>query len=322
MREKIISLIPSGDLKRKIEETNHVFSDIELLRIVDLYAPSMEERIDMMRHISETSAEDVSALASEYIHYETKLFCDFLADAPGTVYELNIKETPDSYCERYLCASYAKALLYIDDFYKEYERIAEEGELTSYEITKRRVASLNDDFSEDTLFSLTLAPGKVVKRIYSYHDDVDCKSDSFCSECKEICHRRCDGVRYPNFAENFFLLKYRDHKGREAFAINLQHNEFDYDFIEEFYILKLDSPCIKKRGFSYETIFEAHGHLMLPDATLATEEELSPDMREDYRALVTFLKSLPEYMSREDRIDLAAKNIMELYRPAFEELAK
>lgn len=322
MTEKIIELLPSANLKQKIKEVGHNFSDGELLQIIERYAPTIIEKHDLMIRFAATASDDVAALAREYVRYEKALIERFITSAPGAVYELSIKDTPDSYEEKYLADSYNSALWLIDKYYEKYERSAKKTEKTRYEIEKRRVFSEGDDFSDETYGKCTLNQEKQIMTIYDF-ESVDCRAEeNFCSDCKEICYNRSDEVKYPNFAKNCSLIKFLDYNGKVQYGVNLEFNLYDYDFVEELYVLDLDTQCVKDREFDYETIFMAHCHIELPKATLASPDELDEKTRETYHALVEFIKTCPEYMPLGKRIDLAAGSILEEYLPAFIELAK
>ena len=122
MTEKIIELLPSSDLKQKIKEVGHTFFDNELLQIIERYAPTITEKHDMMLQFAATVSEDVAALAREYVGYEKALIERLITKTPGAVYELSIKDTPDSFEEKYLADSFDSALGLIDKYYEEYER--------------------------------------------------------------------------------------------------------------------------------------------------------------------------------------------------------
>ena len=295
MIEKIINLIPSEDLKRKIKETNHTFRENELLQIIENYAEPRDLRLDMMRSFFEVAGEEISKLAKEYIRYEEAMFTCFVANNGKAVYELKIKETPDSYEECYLCESYNAALISIDKFYRKYS-FAKENKSTVYKISKRWVLSEDGDFGEDKLAECTLGPGKEVMRLWCDEiRSVDCKVDNLCSDCNQICHRRCDEVEYPNIAKNYSLVKFKGNNGEDCFAVNMELPDRDNRFMGELYALDLDSKGIATHNFSRDAIFDAHTHLALPIVTLASPDELPENKKATYHALVEYLENNPYF---------------------------
>ena len=180
MTNEIINLLPSADLKAKIKETGHQFTESELLQIIYNYAPTFDEKLSMLEQFSKIASSDVSALAKAYIEYEHNNFNEFIEQSPRFVYELHIKETPDSHDECYICASYNAALLCIDRFYEEYSDIgASETEKTKYRIIKRKIFFESDKFEEDTYAECILGAGKVVLEISDCKSSSDCKTKVF-----------------------------------------------------------------------------------------------------------------------------------------------
>ena len=106
MKDEIIELLPSDDLKAVIKEKKHQFSDDELLQIIYSYAPTFDARLELLERFSAFASPNVSALAKAYIKYEQDNFKRFTEESEGFVYELCIKDTPESYEEKYICSSY------------------------------------------------------------------------------------------------------------------------------------------------------------------------------------------------------------------------
>ena len=289
MVNEIIELLPSAELKAKIKETNHQFKENELLQIIYRYAPSFDTRIDLLERFSSIAASDVSALAKAYIKYERENFSRFIEAPAGFVYELCIKYTPDAYEEKYLCSSYHAALVCIDRFYEEYADIGtKETEKSRYEIIKRKVFSENDTFEEDAYAECVLGANKTVFEVSDYRNPADCDSESMCSECKEICPRRCDDLSFPCFAYNYAVIKYQDYKGLEHFGVNICLEECD-GMAQELYVIPLDSSEIREHRFDAD--FFAHQHIELPLATLASPDDLDEVMRKNYFDFVEYWSS-------------------------------
>lgn len=285
MTNEIIELLPSADLKAKIKETNHQFKEIELLDIIYTYAPTFDARIDLLERFSGIASADISALAKAYIEYEQGNFLRFSQAPAGFVYELCIKDTPDAYEEKYLCASYPDALVCIDRFYEEYADInAKETEQTRYKITKRKIFSKQEKFDEDAYAECVLGPGKTVLEVsdhYHYFED-------FC-EKKGICHpdNDFDCVRFPCFVEHKALVKYwDDYQGKQRFGVCLCWTKDSCDGLADFlYLVPLDSPTICEHRFNGDD----HDHVATPKVMLASPIELDAIMRKNYFDYLVFL---------------------------------
>ena len=277
MTNEIIELLPSADLRAKIKETHHQFKESELLEIIYTYAPSFDARLDLLGRYAEIASPDISALAKAYIEYEQETFARFIEAPEGTVYELCIKETPDSYEEKYLCSSYHAALVCIDRFYEEYADFSKETEQTRYKILKRKIFSESGEFHDDALAECVLGPNKTLLELSDYQNYFE----NFCEE-KGICPPNNDDVMYPCFAKDIGLIKYADYEGIEHFGITLcgASCKKNCGLIDYLYVLPLDGTTIRDHRFDDD--FYDHDHIALPKVTLASPDDLDETMRKNY----------------------------------------
>ena len=290
MTDEIIELLPSDDLKAVIKEKKHQFSDDELLQIIYSYAPTFDARLELLERFSAVASPNVSALAKAYIKYEQDNFKRFTEESEGFVYELCIKDTPESYEEKYICSSYHAALVCIDRFYEEYSSInVKETSETRYRILKRRIFSDNDKFDEDEYAECVLGTNKNVLKISDYRNPADCETDTDCSECNEICPYRKTDVNYPCFAHHLDIIKYCDHEGKICYGIKLCGG-YKCDGMElELYIIPFESSALREHRYDDELNY--HVHVDAPLATIATIADIDETSRENYFAFIEFLKS-------------------------------
>ena len=278
MVNEILELLPSTELKAKIKETNHQFKESELLQIIYRYAPSFDTRIDLLERFSGIANSDVASLAKVYIEYERENFSRFIEAPEGFVYELCIKDTPEAYEEKYLCASYQAALVCIDRFYEEYAHVdTKETEKSRYRIIKRKVFSENDTFEEDAYAECVLGPNKTLLEVSDFQNYFE----NFCEE-KGICPPDSDDVMYPCFAKDLALIKYADGEGIEHFGVTLcgASCKKNCGLIDYLYVLPLDGATIRDHRF--EDNFYDHDHIALPKVTLASPDDLDEVMRKNY----------------------------------------
>ena len=289
MINEIIRLLPSDDLKEKIKATNYQFTESELLQIIYNYAPTFYEKLSMLEQFSAIASPDVAALAKVYIEYEQNNYNRFMSEDTGFIYELHIKETPDSHDECYICASYKAALVCIDRFYEEYADVnTKETEKSRYRIIKRKVFSENDTFEEDAYAECVLGANKTVLEVSDYRNPTDCDSEIMCSECKKICPCRCDDLSFPCFVHNYAVIKYKDYNGHEHFGVNICLEKCD-GMAQELYVIPLDSSEIREHRFDAD--FFDHEHIELPLATLASPDDLDEVMRKNYFDFVEYWSS-------------------------------
>ena len=296
MINEIIKLLPSADLKARIKETKHQFTEFEQLQIIYRYATTLKARVALLEQFAELASFDASALANTYIKYEQEKLDRFTKASEGFVYELCIKVTPDSYEEKYLCSSYLAALVCIDRFYENYAVIdTKENDKTRYRVLKRKIFSENDRFDEDEYAEIVLGPHKTVLTVSDYRNPADCQlEDVGCSECNENCPYRCDTLYFPHFAHDRAIIKYNDYTGAERYGVNLCFdNERDKTGVELLYVIPLDSSPIREHQL--DDCFCGHEHVEPPLATLATPDDLDETMRKNYFELLAYLEQSNRY---------------------------
>lgn len=288
VQDRIVTLIPSVTLKKAIAENDYRFSDIALLTTAFHCAPDFDSRIVHLRLLEQTFSGEIKAYTTKIIDTQYQMLRAFQKNEDGAVYELHIKDTPDAYDERYLCASYDAALKMISLFYKEYD--CEESPLARYRIVKRRIYSGDDSemFAEDYLGEAVMLSGR---RLYSVDMNGFCAEDcdGLCIECNRYCVRSNE-IPYPSFIHNGDAVKYRDHDGTERFGLNLQWNDIPTN---ECYIIPLDSEYMRYRDF--KNVWYSHKHILAPFVDRISPDNLPDEMRENYLAYLLYLKENPYF---------------------------
>ncbi len=290
MKDTILELLPSRALKNKIREVSYEFTEKELLYILFEYAPTFEERLVLLDRFTETASPEIGETVRLIAAWQRRIIDAFRVLGEGEVYELHIKDTPDSYDETYLCGSYEAALAYIDLFYEEYDT-TEKGDSTRYRIVKRRIyaGKPEEAFDEDYLAECVLDQ---YKRVLTVDDEMDrspygigfCEGRD-CDTCEKICLYDRSWVLFPCFTENGDLVKFTDDKGAVRYGINFQWNDDPADCL---CVDPLDSLAV--RYHSFENAGDDHEHPPLPWVEPASIEELIKSMREDYLAFMAYLK--------------------------------
>ena len=280
LQSVVIDTIKSKSLKRAIEKSNKQFSIMELVKIAFNYT-DYKQRIKLLTLISESINEkEIKKYISDVIKQQNDMYNEFVKKSGNCVYELHIKQTPDSYDERYLCESYESAREMISLFYKEYEE--KETELAKYEIEKRRIFVENGNFEEDGLGLCTLNHKREICRLDVYGMN---SCEQLCDNCSKLCISNVS-IKYPRFASNFDIVKYTEKNGAKHFGVYLEGIN-DYD--EEYYIIPLD--CIAMKYHIFERDFYNHIHIEAPFVERADFKELPEDMKNTYKKYIDYLKS-------------------------------
>ena len=284
LQKQILSLLPSENLKKEITNKSWHFSDRDLLAIAWHYAPDFDARIDLLRLLEQQTEGDLKAYIRRIIETQRQMLAGFKSSDARTVFELHIKDTPDSYDERYLCSSFEAALKMIPLFYQEYDS-AKETDRSRYEITKRRVFSGadGDPFAEDELGSLTLLPGARVYSIDVYSMSTTPEPcDGECLSCLLPCVSAHE-ILFPCFTKNGDAVRYTDRSGAISYGVVLQEDERP---CADCYLIPLDSNVMYYHDF--ENVHNAHQHIPAPLVEPIAPEELPERMKKDFEAFRSY----------------------------------
>lgn len=297
MQKTVISLFRSEALKQKIAEVGHTFSELELLKIIHEYAPTWDERLRLMDVFSRApqTSPETAAFIAEYMAWQRRLLKYMQTAEDDTVYELHIKTNPRAYDERYLCATYAAALKYIDMFYEEYGKFETDHPLARYTIVKRRIytGAVSQPFDEDWLGECELGFGKTLLRVNCEEEGAEKLSygceDGDCDTCRELCLKG-NAPRFPRFWHDKQLVRYTDGDGSTQFGI-CRVFEPDVDMYEDVYVIPLEYYAIYYRR--YEDLNGGHRHIAPPLVEPASLDEPDEETKQNCLAFL-------EYLSQED----------------------
>ena len=299
MTDRIIDLLPSRDLKRKIRELDFQFTQPELLTIILDYAPTYEQRLALLDEFAASAPPELGKVAEYLAAYQRELFRRFVEDRDGFIYELHIRATRDDPDETYICASYEAALECIDGFYAEYADIdTRETAESKYIIVKRRVFSPGDRFAEDADSECILGAGKTLLCVESrngYRPSRDWDCDYNCLECRRLCPGWSVDVLFPCFAFTFSIVKYLDidefiqYQETERMGICLCPEECCPDQRTDTYCV-IPMDCEPVRYHRFELAGDEHDHIPLPRTELVRVEDLDEENRRNYDAFVQWWK--------------------------------
>ena len=179
--DRVLSLLPSEDLREAVRRTDYRLPDRDLLAIAWRYAPNYDARIALLRELGEGLEGDLRAYVSRLLDTQHQMLEGFSRQEEGTVYELFVKETPDACDEGTLCRSY----------------------------------------EEDEMGEARLLPGKKLYDVDLYaldHRPEECEGR--CLSCEFPCVG-CHEVRFPTFVRHGDAVKYKRDPffGGQAFGI-------------------------------------------------------------------------------------------------------
>ncbi len=292
---QIIDMLPSS-LRAEIEACGYTVPEMDLLRIVYLHAGSFAEQLAYFHVLQEEGdTEEVRANARLMREHLEQAFSDFKCGAANVVYELCIKDTPDSYEEKYLCATLEAALGAIPLYYELYPGIAKESPQSRYRIVKRKVFDAAGPLDEDTVSECEYRAGGVLYRIYDSNAVVcDERGDIICEDCKKICLSRV-GVNpcLPKYLRDGDVVAYYQH-GKKVFGYDIDLDLYNHadlpkdpSFASEYYII----PLYENGGdYSSRELFNMHHHVTAGLVERANLCDLSKRQAEEAEMIRSFLR--------------------------------
>lgn len=282
LQREVLSCIWSRDLKKYLEASGHVFTEMELLGIAYRFAPTYEERLRLLRLLADHSTS-VAEYARRCIAWQQKCLALFCRAGACELYELRIKDAPDAYEERYLCAAYDTALEMIGAFYKEYE--CEATEASRYTIAKRKILQAGGAFQEDELGLCVLGPGKTLISVDLWTDETEngpCGHS--CCDCGNTCIE-CLDIYFPAFLPDRSAVRYHQPDGSVHYGVSLFG---DGGLSDTCYIIPLDSEMLVKRNYDAQWGYHWHEHIPCPYVESVEAESLPADLRENYFAFLQY----------------------------------
>ena len=288
LHDHIVSIIPSSSLKEAIKATGFRLSDEGMAVTAFHYAPDFNSRLGMLKELEQRTAGELKAYIARLIDTQYRMYEEFMSDSDGSVFEVHIKISPDSYDERYLCSTYHAALKMIPLFLHEYSCIPNDS--TRYTIVKRRIfsAESGEVFSEDNLGEMVLLPDLSVfsVNLYKYeHHAEECNGQ--CINCNRCCVS-CYELLFPNFTNHGDVVSFSENiSGTKEYGI-VYHFGAQQD--SDCYIIPIDSYMVRYRDF--ENIHNSHRHIPLPTVEKITVNELPDSLKEDYIACKAYFDEI------------------------------
>lgn len=273
--KRVVKLLPSKDLIKCVNEQGFIFKEEELLKFIDCYAPSFDEKLALFEEATRIFTEKQSIRhAKKLIAYNKKMYDYFISDDCDCVYEVKIKCMPDDADEETMIVkSFSDAVEMIKCWLKCYANVgAKDNKYARYTVKKKTTtlpARPYDIYCDKVGLQGACVLGHKFKILDLYvarmKNEMNCKTLD-CEECKMPCIGMIS-PRFPHFLEKYDLV---------AFHSNLLHaphnicygifvgdmDECDYDS----YVVLLDNEYIINRRVSYKDengwypVFRYHSH--------------------------------------------------------------
>lgn len=292
MTNEIINLLPSKQLKDKIRECGHIFSETDLLYIISLYAPNFEKKLEMLSRFAGIASPEVADAARKFIGFYKAHHDAFFTKTDGAVFKVKIwQESVPGQFEPdfdFIAVSFESALIGIDRYYREYEEV--ESESTRYKIIKKHLFTGNESEDEefpDYLGECLLGAGKVLLEVedervpYDFPDDDEAIAP----------YNAYFQLAVPDILHNRDIVLYETGINNMNFGVVLEHAPTDLSSYT--YVIPLDSRYLTAHNFAEAWRDHDHPYAHSIIKTV-TPDELPDNMRENYSAYMKYLDEHPE----------------------------
>ena len=289
LQNEICACLWSATLKTKLRECGHCFNELELLSIAYNYAPTFEEQLRLMQLLADHGTAEADH-AARCIAWQQESLEAFKRKNEHELYELRIKDDPDDWEERYLCASFDAAMEMIHKFRLEYD-FASETELTRYVIQKRIIFQTGQPFSEDGLEECIYGPKNTLISVESprnFSENGPCPPT--CVGCANPCIMYTD-VCFPPFIEHCSPVRYRTYEEKIKYGINLSYGRTEH--FDSCLIIPMDEDTVHQCSFDDLYIGRVHQHILCPNVEAVAFEDLDEPRQEFYRAFTAWMDENP-----------------------------
>ena len=278
----VIQKLKSESLKNAIEKENVVFAPIELFKIIYEYIERYDDKISLLKQmLLVIDDEEIIAYTRYIIGWLEGNFYEFKSNSTDCIFEIHIKESPETGVESYICNSFCSAINLIAEYYKKYD--FRPNVRAKYEIVKRKIYDSDISVIEDFIGSCTLDYQKNICDVCFREDPDYYKCDGVCFECDRICITNID-INFPVFTGFKDLVKYQDYNRGIKYGICWDEPEFQG---EECYIIPLDSFALRYHNF--DKAHDFHKHIPYPYVEKADESDLTNEDKNIYREYLLYL---------------------------------
>ncbi|MDE6294234.1 MAG: ASCH domain-containing protein [Clostridiales bacterium] len=320
---KIIALLPSADLRAAVKSGSHVFSEIDLLKFIEGYAPSFDKKVELFDLAAEVFTDkETKYHAKKLAEHCRKVYDYFATPSDAAVYVIEMRGSCDGgHCvETLVNKTLDDAIATLETCARRDKRDMSDGEYYKYEIKKHSTTCAHkykdlDNVGE--ICSCKWDPKLGIIDIYAWRAKNEFGVD--CNTCKRkhVCLDSHE-VEYPPFLRPFDLVAYKT----DNFT-PIEYNEYDTptkytdiaygvllcdmtldDNNSLSYIICLDSKRIKERRADeksedgqYYMIYCDHEHPSYAELYKPEISELPQGVYDDYLYAVEELKKIEALVS-------------------------
>lgn len=299
IKKQIIVVTCSKSLQKALQTTKFELTDFDLLLLAYEHAADYETRLNLLNIFAiNTDDFEVRKQAELCISFEKDKLFRLMGTEQDCVFEIKIKETENSWEERYLAKTFSGALKKAEYFCKYYKDVFNVN--ARFKIGKRKVIDETSiqDFEEDCCGEATYNGKSVLLELW--HRDLENRlldgdnncddEERDCCDCKNKCFTRRI-PKLPQFLKSFDIVCYNDYYGEKEYAVVFvwTTEKFDNDGCAYCIPLKADRICngsIKSEKAFWDMFLNLHTHIEYPRIEIIQADDLPKDKRKAYEILM------------------------------------
>lgn len=313
---KVIAMLPSADLRAAVKNGNHVFSETDLLKFINDYAPSFDKKIELFDLAAKVfSDKDTKYHAKKLAEHCRKAYDYFATPSDDAVYVIQSRSSFDGgrYVETLVNKTLDDALVTLQTCARRDKRDMSEGEFYKYEIKKHSTACVRkyNDTNVGEICSCKWDPKLGIVSIDNWGMKNEFGVD--CNTCKRkhVCLDSHE-VKYPAFLQPYDLVAYKTDGfipiEYNKYGTAIRHTDIAYGVLccdmtrddnnISSYVIALDSKYVKERRADEKTddgdykIYFDHDHPQYAALYKPNRDEVPDSIYADYLYAVDELKKI------------------------------
>lgn len=307
LEKQIIELIPSQTIKNAIKESNHKFTDLEYVQLVEEFAKSWNSKINLLNKIKENiNNKNIISYIDAYVTSEYNAYNKFIKKEENYVYDVIINYISNHDEERFLCNKFDSLMKVIDSFRENFKEFITDDDFKNIKIIKRKISIWETAEEIDEVGNIDVYLNENMEIYYIYDDEyVDL----------EDYNLHMNAIKYPtifkagdlvyidknkyklqigNYTDYYYSISKDKIYGIVGFNQNVT---YEYGDIDVCYFLNLSNQYVHFRSIGrdeqqYISYLECHCHIDFGYIEKIDVNEIPQKIKEDYEYTKTKLIEL------------------------------
>ncbi|MDE7108325.1 MAG: ASCH domain-containing protein [Clostridiales bacterium] len=320
---KVIAMLPSGDLRAAVKASGHVFSETDLLKFIDGYAPSFGKKIELFDLAAEVFSDKKTKYhAKKLSEHCRKCYEYFASPSDEAVYVIQSHSSLDNDgrdVETLVVKTFDDAIVTVGALSRRDKKYLCEGEQYKYVIIKQPIICASTEHElrkKNELGRCEWNPKHGIVSISAWR-----LKNEFGVDCN-TCKRKHDclqshEVNYPPFLQPYDLVAYKSYQAKpiafNKYGYPEKYTDIAYGVLccdmtrddnnYSSYVIELDSKCVKERRADEKTedgdykIYFDHHHPQYAELYKPNRSDVPDNIYADYLYAAEELKKIDMLVS-------------------------